>query len=153
MCGIAGTIGFVDHGVIEAVGRAHAALVHRGPDAKGMWHEVHDQRGVVLAHRRLAIIDLSAEGVQPMHDLDTGNVIVFKGEIYTFGSLRKELEALGHAFRTRTDTEVLLKGHAEWGDAAVERLNGLLRLRGARTAGSMANSKALSAPRATQHNI
>jgi asparagine synthase (glutamine-hydrolysing) len=121
MCGIAGAIGFVDNGVIEAVGRAHATLVHRGPDAEGSWHDVHDERGVALAHRRLAIIDLSADGAQPMHDPDTGNVIVFNGEIYNFRALRKELEKLGHVFRTRTDTEVLLKAHAAWGDEAVDR--------------------------------
>ena len=125
MCGIVGAIGLVDAAVIEAVGRAHAALVHRGPDADGMWDDVRDGRGVVLAHRRLAIIDLSADGAQPMHDPDTGNVIVFNGEIYNFGQLRKELEQLGHTFGTRTDTEVLLKAHVEWGDDAVHRLNGM----------------------------
>lgn len=125
MCGIAGAIGLVDSGVIEAVGRAHAALVHRGPDDEGRWDDVRAENGVVLAHRRLAIIDLSAAGAQPMHDTNTGNVIVYNGEIYNFRSLRKELEELGHVFRTRTDTEVLLKAHAEWGDDAVERLDGM----------------------------
>lgn len=125
MCGIAGAIGLVDAGAIEAVGRAHAALVHRGPDDEGTWHDVRDARGVALAHRRLAIIDLSADGAQPMHDPNTGNVIVYNGEIYNFRSLRKQLEELGHVFRTRTDTEVLLKAHSEWGDDAAERLDGM----------------------------
>jgi len=125
MCGIAGAIGFVDASVIDAVGLAHAALVHRGPDDEGRWHDVRDERGVALAHRRLAIIDLSADGAQPMHDAKTGNVIVFNGEIYNFRALRRELEVLGHVFRTRTDTEILLKAHAEWGDDAVERLEGM----------------------------
>lgn len=125
MCGIAGAIGRVDGGVIGAVGRAHGALQHRGPDAEGTWHDVREGRGTVLAHRRLAIIDLSAEGTQPMHDPQSGLSIVFNGEIYNFTVLRAELEALGHTFQTRTDTEVLLKAHATWGDAAVERLNGM----------------------------
>jgi asparagine synthase (glutamine-hydrolysing) len=125
MCGIAGAIGFVDAGVIEAVSRAHAALIHRGPDDAGRWHDVRDERGIALAHRRLAIIDLSTDGAQPMHDTSTGNVIVYNGEIYNFQSLRKELEERGHVFQTRTDTEVLLKAHAEWGDDAVERLDGM----------------------------
>jgi len=125
MCGIAGAIGRLDADVIDAVDRAHAALVHRGPDGEGRWHDVRDERGVALAHRRLAIIDLSADGAQPMHDTATGNVIVFNGEIYNFRALRRELEELGHIFRTRSDTEVLLKAHAQWGDDAVERLEGM----------------------------
>ncbi len=125
MCGIAGAIGFVDDGVIEAVGRAHEALRHRGPDAEGVWQDVRGQRGAALAHRRLAIIDLSADGAQPMRDIETGLTIVFNGEIYNFAVLRVELEALGYVFQTRTDTEVLLKAHAAWGDDAVRRLNGM----------------------------
>ncbi|MGD8826291.1 MAG: asparagine synthase (glutamine-hydrolyzing) [Myxococcales bacterium] len=125
MCGIAGAIGCIDDGVIEAVGRAHGALRHRGPDAEGTWQDVQEQHGVALAHRRLAIIDLSADGAQPMHDPQSGLTIVFNGEIYNFAFLRRELEALGHVFRTRTDTEVLLKAHAQWGDHAVGRLNGM----------------------------
>jgi asparagine synthase (glutamine-hydrolysing) len=125
MCGIAGAIGFADDGVIAAVGRAHLALRHRGPDAEGAWQDVQDKRGVALSHRRLAIIDLSADGAQPMRDTESGLTIVFNGEIYNFAALRDELEALGHVFRTRTDTEVLLKAHAAWGDDAVEHLNGM----------------------------
>ena len=125
MCGIAGAIGCVDEGVIEAVGRAHAALDHRGPDAEGTWQDVEAQRGTAMAHRRLAIIDLSADGEQPMHDPQSGLSIVFNGEIYNFAALRSELEAAGEVFRTRTDTEVILKAHAVWGDDAVERFNGM----------------------------
>jgi asparagine synthase (glutamine-hydrolysing) len=125
MCGIAGAIGRVDESVIEAIGRAHGALRHRGPDAEGIWRDVRGDRGSVLAHRRLAIIDLSADGAQPMHDTQSGLTVVFNGEIYNFAALRTELEALGQVFFTRSDTEVLLKAHAAWGDAAVERLNGM----------------------------
>ncbi len=125
MCGIAGAVGSVNESVIEAVDRAHIALRHRGPDAEGAWQDVRGQRGAALAHRRLAIIDLSAHGSQPMHDPESGLTIVFNGEIYNFAVLRAELEALGHVFHTATDTEVLLKAHAAWGDYAVERLNGM----------------------------
>ena len=125
MCGIAGAIGCIDDDVIEAVDLAHGALRHRGPDAEGTWQDVREQHGVAFAHRRLAIIDLSADGAQPMHDPPNGLTIVFNGEIYNFRALRSELESLGHVFRTRTDTEVLLKAHAEWGDQAVHRLNGM----------------------------
>jgi len=125
MCGIAGAIGCIDDRVIEAVGRAHGALRHRGPDAEGTWQDIRAQRGAALAHRRLAIIDLSADGRQPMHDPESGLTIVFNGEIYNFMALRAELERAGHVLRTRTDTEVLLKAHAAWGDRAVERINGM----------------------------
>jgi asparagine synthase (glutamine-hydrolysing) len=86
---------------------------------------VEEGRGAALAHRRLAIIDLSADGAQPMHDESSGLSVVFNGEIYNFQALRSELASRGHRFRTRTDTEVLLKAHAEWGDHAVERLRGM----------------------------
>jgi asparagine synthase (glutamine-hydrolysing) len=125
MCGIAGAIGHVDAVLIEAVGRAHGALVHRGPDDEGTWQDVREETGIALAHRRLAIIDLSSDGAQPMRDAETGNVVVFNGEIYNFRSLKKELEELGHVFRTQSDTEVLLKAHAAWGDDAVQRLDGM----------------------------
>ncbi len=84
MCGIAGAIGYIDDGVIEAVGRAHGALRHRGPDAEGTWQDVLEGRGAALAHRRLAIIDLSADGAQPMHDKASGLSIVFNGGIAQF---------------------------------------------------------------------
>jgi len=125
MCGIAGAVGAVSDAAVASVGRAHAALRHRGPDAEGTWQDIENGRGVALAHRRLSIIDLSADGSQPMHDAESGLTIVFNGEIYNFQDLRAELEALGHVFRTRTDTEVLLKAHVTWGDGAVERLDGM----------------------------
>lgn len=128
MCGIAGAIGAIDQRVTDAIGRAHEALRHRGPDAEGRWADVREGRGVALAHRRLAIIDLSPGGAQPMRDEAVGNVIVFNGEVYNFAELRKELEAKGHAFKTGTDTEVVLKAYAEWGERCVERFNGMFAL-------------------------
>src|SRR5699024_5164091 len=78
-----------------------------------------------LAHRRLAIIDLSPAGHQPMMTGDGRYLITYNGEIYNFQELRVELEAKGYSFRSRTDTEVLLNGFAEWGEGVLERLNGM----------------------------
>ncbi len=128
MCGIAGAVGAIDGRVTEAVGRAHDALQHRGPDAEGRWSDVREGRGAALAHRRLAIIDLSPDGAQPMRDEVSGNVIVFNGEVYNFVELREQLEAHGHRFDTRTDTEVVLKAYAQWGERCVERFNGMFAL-------------------------
>jgi len=127
MCGIAGAIGAVDDKVVQAVQRMSAAQVHRGPDSSGLWTSgpADGRGGVVLALRRLAIIDLSEDGRQPMGDPETGNVVVFNGEIYNFGALRSELEQCGASFRSKTDTEVILKAYARWGAEAVSRLRGM----------------------------
>src|SRR5262245_60661225 len=126
MCGIAGAIGSLDAELVTGLRRANDAQAHRGPDAAGFWTSRDDAGpGVVLAHRRLAIIDLSADGVQPMHDEASGAVVVFNGEIYNFADLRKELEAGGAKFRSKTDTEVLLHGYARWGDDLLPRLRGM----------------------------
>jgi asparagine synthase (glutamine-hydrolysing) len=126
MCGLAGAVGHLDATLIAAVQRAAAAQVHRGPDDEGFWQSASPGRdGVLLAFRRLAIVDLSADGHQPMVDARTGNVLVFNGEIYNFRELRAELAALGHAFRSQSDTEVLLTAYAEWGTDALRRLRGM----------------------------
>src|SRR5690242_19616203 len=124
MCGIAGLFHRaepdrpVDVGVLAAM---TASLAHRGPDGDGLW----TAPGVGLGHRRLAIIDLSDAGRQPMAD-DTGRlVITYNGEIYNFRELRAALQAKGHRFRSHTDTEVLLLGYREWGAAVVERVSGI----------------------------
>lgn len=96
------------------------ALRHRGPDGEGF----HAEPRLALGHRRLAIVDL-AGGAQPMATEDGSVVVVFNGEIYNHGALRRELEALGHRFRTRSDTEALLHGWREWGDGLPARLNGM----------------------------
>ena len=108
MCGIAGRLNFrtgapVDPGILHGMGDL---LAHRGPDGEGFWH----QEAVGLAHRRLAIIDLSDAARQPMTAEDPRVRVVLNGEIYNFRELRRELEARGHRFRTRSDTEVLLHG-------------------------------------------
>jgi asparagine synthase (glutamine-hydrolysing) len=118
MCGIAG---FVGHGTETDLQRMIDALAHRGPDGAGKWIE----RPVFFGHRRLAIVDLAA-GDQPMTTLDDQMVITFNGEIYNHRELRKELEGLGHHFKTdHSDTEVLLYGYREWGEKMLERLNGM----------------------------
>jgi asparagine synthase (glutamine-hydrolysing) len=86
---------------------------------------VSEAPGVLFGHRRLSIIDLSPAGHQPMTDPDTGNWITFNGEIYNYLELRQELEGIGQVFRTRTDTEVILKAYAVWGAEGMARLRGI----------------------------
>jgi len=120
MCGIAGFVGEGDRGVLQ---RMTDAIAHRGPDADGHW--VEESAGVFLGHRRLSIVDLSG-GAQPMWTADGQIGVVFNGEIYNHAELRAELKALGCVFQTdHSDTEMLLHGYREWGDAFVERLNGM----------------------------
>lgn len=122
MCGIAGVVGLhgqpVELALIESMTRR---VAHRGPDGEGVLVE----GNIGLGHRRLAIVDLSSDGVQPMTSGNARNTIVFNGEIYNYLELRTQLIALGHVFKTRTDTEVLLASYAEWGPSCVERFNGM----------------------------
>jgi asparagine synthase (glutamine-hydrolysing) len=121
MCGICGIASEHDITISEAtVERMVASLAHRGPDSAGA---VLLERAA-LAMARLAIID-RAGGEQPMASDDERLWLVFNGEVYNFGSLREELELLGHAFHTRSDTEVILRAYEQWGDAAVTRLKGM----------------------------
>jgi asparagine synthase (glutamine-hydrolysing) len=109
-------------GIVERLVHGQA---HRGPDAAGVWD---DGRGCALGHTRLAVIDLSPGGAQPMTDASGRYAISFNGEIYNFRELRGELESHGHAFRSRSDTEVLLAAYAEWGYEAFARLDGMFAL-------------------------
>jgi len=103
-----------------------AALVHRGPDADGLEAYAFGPQFLGLAHRRLSILDLSPLGGQPMTDPETGSTIVYNGEIYNFAALRDELESQGSCFRSRSDTEVLLKALSRWGTAdTLRRLEGM----------------------------
>ena len=123
MCGIVGVVrtsGAVDP---ELLLRMRDTMVHRGPDDAGTW--ISDDGRVGLAQRRLAIIDLSPGGHQPMTDAATGVVITFNGEIYNYRELKKELEDLGESFRTQSDTEVLLASYRRWGTSCLDRLNGM----------------------------
>jgi len=127
MCGIVGCI--TAHGLHlpeleDIAGRMTAALVHRGPDDEGVW--VDTKAGVSLGHRRLAILDLSPFGHQPMVSADGRYVIVYNGEVYNFRGLQRELEDLGHGFRGGSDTEVILAAVVQWGvEAAVQRFVGM----------------------------
>jgi asparagine synthase (glutamine-hydrolysing) len=96
------------------------ALAHRGPDGSGVW----TAPGVGLGHRRLSIIDL-ATGDQPMRSADGKLALTYNGEIYNFREVRAELEALGHSFRTESDTEVILASWRQWGPACLSRFNGM----------------------------
>jgi asparagine synthase (glutamine-hydrolysing) len=96
------------------------AAAHRGPDGAGS----HAEAGLALGHRRLAIVDI-AGGAQPMAAPDGQMVLSFNGEIYNHADLRAELEGLGHHFRSRSDTEVILHAWREWGLQALPRLNGM----------------------------
>jgi asparagine synthase (glutamine-hydrolysing) len=145
MCGITGIVAFdgrpVDLGVLQ---RMNDAQAHRGPDGEGFvvsWPESHgfcsaflrhtgQERSapparVGLGHRRLAILDLSERGLQPMSAGASGAWIVFNGEIYNHLDLRAELESRGRFFNTRTDTEVLLQSYLEWGEECLDHLEGM----------------------------
>ncbi|WP_336236150.1 asparagine synthase (glutamine-hydrolyzing) [Achromobacter dolens] len=123
MCGVAGLIHLDGTAVSPAVlQRMTDAIAHRGPDGEGQWIE----GNVGLGHRRLAIIDLSPAGHQPMVSGDLRYVLSYNGEIYNFRELRAELETQGCAFRSRTDTEVLLNAVITWGiEKALQRFNGM----------------------------
>lgn len=126
MCGIAVVVGGARDTTIAATRKMMAAQVHRGPDDEGI--DVFDLphgRTLAMGFRRLAIHDLSAAGHQPMTDARTGTTLVFNGEIYNFKELRRELEAKGTLFRSRTDTEVLLAGFVTWGHDLFTKLAGM----------------------------
>jgi asparagine synthase (glutamine-hydrolysing) len=122
VCGIAGLIDPAGAAVDREVVRAMtAALSRRGPDGAAYWFG----RGVGLGHRRLRVIDLSDAAAQPMGNEDGAIQVVFNGEIYNFADLRAELIGHGHVFKSRSDTEVIVHGYEVWGDAVVERLDGM----------------------------
>ncbi|HZN03403.1 MAG TPA: asparagine synthetase B, partial [Candidatus Polarisedimenticolia bacterium] len=125
MCGIAGVFEFgresgrVDEALLT---RMRDTLTHRGPDDAGLY--LSPDRTLGLAHRRLSIIDLSPAGRQPMSNEDGTVWITFNGEIYNHLDLRRELEAKGHTYRSRTDTETLVHLYEEDGEDFVRRIEG-----------------------------
>ncbi len=128
MCGLAGLIDFTRSTTRDALTAAATAmadtLAHRGPDSSGVW--IDETTGIALGHRRLAIIDLSEAGHQPMVSHDGDRVLIYNGLVYNFAELRSELEAVGRRFAGRSDTEVILAAIAEWGlEAAVSRFIGM----------------------------
>jgi asparagine synthase (glutamine-hydrolysing) len=129
MCGIAAA--FAPDGaasseaLTETASRLADSQAHRGPDDAGQWN---DGGYCALAHRRLAVIDLTPGGHQPMLDASGRFAISYNGELYNFEPLRAELESLGHVFRSRSDTEVLLAAYSQWGNDAFRRLDGMFAL-------------------------
>lgn len=122
MCGIVGILSkeAITDRIVLTAGRD--ALSHRGPDDAGEWWSLDGRVG--LAHRRLAIIDLSPSGHQPMQTEDGALTVVFNGEIYNFQDLRRVLTGKGHVFRTSSDTEVILGAYREWGADCLTFFNG-----------------------------
>ncbi|MBL0032547.1 MAG: hypothetical protein IPP27_10340 [Bacteroidetes bacterium] len=121
MCGISG---FIDSNLSneqaeKTIGSMLESIAHRGPDARSTWINL----PVVLGHNRLSIIDLSPDGVQPMHYFDS--VIVFNGEIYNYIEVREELISKGYKFSTQSDTEVILAAYREYGTSCVDKFLGM----------------------------
>jgi len=122
MCGITGIYNInkkpIDLPVLE---KMTDVIAHRGPDGEGFWNE----GNMGFGHRRLAILDLSTRGHQPMMSFDKRYILVYNGEIYNFREIRVELEQYGYVFRSQTDTEVLLNAWHKWNIEAIEKLNGM----------------------------
>ena len=123
MCGIVGVAAPSPWADRDSLPRMRDTMRHRGPDDAGLWWSPDGRVG--LGHRRLSIIDLSPGGHQPMEDGSGERVVVFNGEIYDYREVRADLQSRGHAFRTASDTEVLLASYREWGTDCVARLNGM----------------------------
>ena len=126
MCGLAGFCDFSSASRSEVLEAMTDRLAHRGPDDAGSSVFNAANATVGLGHRRLSIIDLSPLGHQPM-SFD-GLHIIFNGEIYNYQEIRKELQELGHSFQSHSDTEVILKGYRQWGDASIEKFIGMFAL-------------------------
>ncbi len=125
MCGIAGVFNLNgDVFPLHQLKKMAKVIEHRGPDSEGFYIK----EGVALAHKRLAILDLSSKGDQPMRSKDGKWVLVFNGCIYNYLELKQELKALGHDFISNTDTEVILEGVSEYGTDFMKRLNGMFAI-------------------------
>ena len=127
MCGLAGWLYTPANALDRALLRSMAAsIAHRGPDDEGFFED--PTAGLAFAHRRLSIIDLSDASHQPMIDRATGAVLAYNGELYNFRDVRRELEALGHQFSSRGDTEVVLRAYVEWGVSCFSRFAGMFAI-------------------------
>ncbi|OYX97200.1 MAG: hypothetical protein B7Y76_08150, partial [Sphingobacteriia bacterium 35-40-5] len=129
MCGIIGVISKKElknfrTDYFDPLSHALDQMEYRGPDNKGIWME----DGICLGHRRLSIIDLSADGNQPFQSSCQRYVIVFNGEIYNYQELRSDLKKLGHTFRTESDTEVIIAAYIQYGKDFCRFLRGMFAL-------------------------
>ncbi|WP_390451891.1 asparagine synthetase B family protein, partial [Chryseobacterium sp. Alg-005] len=122
MCGIAGIVKFDQRANVQSgeIKQMTDQMVHRGPDGDGVFCE----KNIGLGHRRLAIIDLSDDGKQPMQ-YDEKYVITFNGEIYNYIEVRESLKQKGYVFKTKTDTEVILAAYDCYGESCVDHFNGM----------------------------
>ena len=134
MCGIAGGV-FWDRSTSPASAEGAVALMvnamaHRGPDGHGVRTASTSADGplVVLGHRRLAILDVSSSGAQPMGGANDSSIVTYNGEAYNFAALKRTLETQGVTFTTRTDTEVVLRGYGVWGLDVLKHLRGMFAL-------------------------
>ena len=128
MCGIAGIWDFngKNENMENTIKSMTNTLAHRGPDDAGFYTNV--KNNIALGHRRLSIIDLSTHGHQPMSNDNKNIWITYNGEIYNFIEIKKELESLGYAFKSHSDTEVILKSYEEWGLSSVHKFRGMFAL-------------------------
>ena len=123
MCGICGVVGKADEQLIKNM---LARIAHRGPDDEGVYvAETSRQERVGLGHKRLSIIDLTPAGHEPMSDSEGQVWLTYNGEIYNFREIRRQLEALGHRFKSNTDAEVIVYAYLEWGYECLARFNGM----------------------------
>ena len=122
MCGIAGFVAAdgIDADASDRAIRMRDVITHRGPDEAGVWSDAH----AMLAHRRLSIVDLSA-GQQPLSNEDGSIWVAYNGEIYNHADVRRDLEARGHQYRTKSDTETIVHAYEEWGDECMHRFRGM----------------------------
>lgn len=126
MCGINGILLKNDMINVSALTKMRDSLIHRGPDGAGIW--IHDNQKMGFGHRRLAFMDLSPQGIQPMQSSDKNIIITVNGEIYNYPQLRKSLEAKGHKFQSNSDSEVIIHAWREWNAGMLSKLNGMFAL-------------------------
>jgi asparagine synthase (glutamine-hydrolysing) len=122
MCGISGVVSFKEKLASQVIKKMNDSLIHRGPDGHGIW--INEEKNIAFGHRRLAILDLSENGAQPMH-LEDRYTITYNGEIYNFTEIRDELTSLGYSFHSETDTEVILVAFHVWGQECLHKFDGM----------------------------
>ncbi len=128
MCGLTGFIDFSGKSDLTVLKAMAETIKHRGPDDEGYEMIEHSAALIGFGFKRLSILDLSPAGHQPMKNPDTGDLIIFNGEIYNFREIRKELESLGYSFKTSGDTEVILRSYQQWGTKCVDRFIGMFAI-------------------------